>query len=60
VTQLHITRSSKIEGWGHLDPVILAALATESPLLLIGPHGTGKSLLVERVATAIRATRTAI
>ena len=36
-----------------LEPVILAALATEEPLLLIGPHGTGKSLLLLRIAGAL-------
>ena len=37
-------------GLSHLEPVILAALVTEAPLLLIGPHGTGKSLLLTRIA----------
>jgi MoxR-like ATPase len=36
-----------------LEPVILAALATEEPLLLIGPHGTGKSLLLTQIAEAL-------
>jgi MoxR-like ATPase len=49
-TRLHITRSLGIQGWGHLDAVLLASLATESPLLLVGPHGTAKSLLIERMA----------
>ncbi len=40
-------------GLGLLEPVLLAALATEEPLLLIGPHGTGKSLLLTRVAEAL-------
>jgi MoxR-like ATPase len=48
-----ITESLGIQGWSHLDPIILAALATESPLLLIGPHGTAKSLLVEQIANAL-------
>lgn len=51
--RLGISKSLNIQGWGHLDPVLLAALATESPLLLVGPHGTAKSLLVERIATAL-------
>ncbi|MAU11229.1 MAG: hypothetical protein CL607_15520 [Anaerolineaceae bacterium] len=42
-----------IEGWSQLDPILLAALATDAPLLLIGPHGTGKTLLVERLAKAM-------
>ncbi len=42
-----------VHGWAPLDPVLLAALATESPVLLVGAHGTAKSLLVERVAGAL-------
>jgi MoxR-like ATPase len=52
-TQYEIVKSLGIQGWGHLDPIILAALATEAPLLLVGPHGTAKSLLVERIAAAM-------
>ena len=48
-----ITESLGIQGWSHLDAVLLAALATESPLLLVGPHGTAKSLLVEKIANAL-------
>jgi MoxR-like ATPase len=48
-----ITRSLHVHGWAHLDGVLLAALATESPLLLVGPHGTAKSLLIERLAGAL-------
>jgi MoxR-like ATPase len=48
-----LTRGLGIHGWSKLDPVLLAALATESPLLLVGPHGTAKTLLVERLAGAL-------
>ncbi|MBC8099417.1 MAG: hypothetical protein H7Y11_08235, partial [Armatimonadetes bacterium] len=48
-----ITQPLGIHGWSHLDAVLLAALATEAPLLLIGPHGTAKSLLVERIALVL-------
>lgn len=48
-----ITGALGVRGWNHLDAVLLAALATEAPLLLIGPHGTAKSLLVERIAIAL-------
>jgi MoxR-like ATPase len=48
-----ISQALRIQGWNHLDPVLLAALATESPLLLVGPHGTAKSLLIERIAGAL-------
>jgi len=40
-------------GLGTIEPVVLAALTTEEPLLLIGPHGTGKSLLLTRIAEAL-------
>ena len=42
-----------LQGLDGIAPVLLAALATEEPLLLIGPHGTAKSLLLTRVATAL-------
>lgn len=40
-------------GLEEVEPAILAALLTEDPLLLIGPHGTGKSMLLERLAEAL-------
>ena len=40
-------------GLADLEPVVLASLATQAPLLLIGPHGSGKSLLLERLALAL-------
>lgn len=48
-----LLRSLGIVGWNHLEPVILAALATESPLLLIGPHGSAKTLILTRLAEAL-------
>ena len=42
-----------LQGLGTLEPVLLAALGSEEPLLLIGPHGTGKTLLLTRVAQAL-------
>jgi len=48
-----LLRSLGIAGWGALEPAILAALATESPILLIGPHGTAKTLLLQRLAEAL-------
>lgn len=54
VAQHHsLTAALNIHGWHHLDAVLLAALATEAPLLLIGPHGTAKTLLVERLSAAM-------
>ena len=42
-----------LQGLEGVAPVLVAALATEEPLLLIGPHGTAKSLLLTRIATAL-------
>ncbi|MEW6278930.1 MAG: MoxR family ATPase [Candidatus Eremiobacterota bacterium] len=50
---MSLTESLGILGWNELDPILLAALALETPVLLVGPHGTAKSLLVERVALAL-------
>jgi len=43
-----------IFGMDQLQAPLLAALATELPLLLIGPHGTAKSLLLTRMAQALQ------
>lgn len=43
-------------GLSSIEAPLLAALATEQPLLLIGPHGTAKSLLLTRVAEALDLT----
>lgn len=48
-----LTRPLGLEGWSHLEPVVLAALASEDPLLLIGRHGTAKSFLLERLADSL-------
>ena len=40
-------------GLAEIEPIILAALATGEPLLLIGPHGTGKSLMLTQIAEAL-------
>ena len=40
-------------GMSSIEPVILAALITAEPLLLIGPHGTGKSFLLNRISQAL-------
>lgn len=46
-------RALNLHGLEHLDAVLLAALASEATLLLIGPHGSAKSALLERVARAL-------
>ena len=45
--------SLDLHGLDLIAPVLLAALATDEPLLLIGAHGTGKTLLLTRVAEAL-------
>lgn len=40
-------------GMAPIEPVILAALITAEPLLLIGSHGTGKSFLLNRISAAM-------
>lgn len=42
-----------IYGMNDLEPVILASLATEYPLLLAGQPGTAKSYFLERLAQAL-------
>jgi MoxR-like ATPase len=42
-----------LAGMASIEAPLLAALATGQPLLLIGPHGTAKSLLLTRVASAL-------
>jgi MoxR-like ATPase len=46
-------RAIGIAGWDALEAAILAALATESPLLLVGGHGSAKTLLLARLAEAL-------
>jgi MoxR-like ATPase len=48
-----VFRRLGLYGLEGIAPVLLAALATEEPLLLIGPHGTAKSLLLTRIAAAL-------
>jgi MoxR-like ATPase len=50
-----LTERLGIQGWGHFDPLLLAALASRAPVLLVGAHGTAKTLLAERVAVALGA-----
>jgi MoxR-like ATPase len=42
-----------LQGLHRIAPVLVAALVTEEPLLLVGPHGTAKSLLLTRAAAAL-------
>ncbi len=46
-------RTLGIVGYEAIEPAILAALASEEPLLLISEHGAAKSLLLVRLAGAL-------
>lgn len=48
-----LTRPLGLEGWQSLEPVVLAALISGDPLLLVGRHGTAKSFLLERLAQVL-------
>ncbi len=48
-----LARPLGVEGWSALEPVLLAALASSEPLLLVGRHGAAKSFLIERLAEAL-------
>ncbi|MDX2159814.1 MAG: AAA family ATPase [bacterium] len=50
---MSITETLGIRGWQHLDPVLLASLATQMPLLLVGSHGAGKTELVKKLGNAL-------
>lgn len=42
-----------LAGWAHLESVLLASLISETPLLLIGSHGTAKSYFLEQLAKTL-------
>lgn len=48
-----LLRRLGLVGMDSLELPVLASLATRAPLLLIGPHGTAKTLLLTRIADAL-------
>lgn len=40
-------------GCDALEPIVLAAAIQQDPLLLVGPHGTGKSFLLSQLSVAL-------
>ena len=42
-----------VYGFDSIEPLILSALVTEDPLLLIGPSGTGKTYLLNSLSEAL-------
>lgn len=43
-----------LQGLEGIAPILVVALATEKPMLLIGTHGTAKSLLLPSASAALR------
>jgi MoxR-like ATPase len=43
-----------VYGFGPIEPLILAALVSEDPILLIGKAGTGKTFLLNSISEAMR------
>jgi MoxR-like ATPase len=52
-TRPSLLRPLGIVGYDALEPALLAALATEEPLLLVSEHGAAKTLLLVRIAEAL-------
>ena len=48
-----ITEPLGLYGWKRVEPILLAALLSEEPLLLVGAHGCAKSFVLERLAEAL-------
>jgi MoxR-like ATPase len=48
-----LLRPLGIVGYDDVEPALLAALATEEPLLLLSDHGAAKTLLLVRLAEAL-------
>jgi MoxR-like ATPase len=48
-----LLRPLGIVGYDGIEPILLAALATEEPLLLVSDHGAAKTLLLVRIAGAL-------
>jgi len=49
----HFLRTLGLAGWDALDPVFLAAVAAEAPLLLVGSHGSAKTMVLNRLAETL-------
>lgn len=49
-----VTEPLGLFGWKKFEPVLLAALSIESPILLIGKHGVAKSFILERISEALK------
>ena len=54
--RVSLLRPLGIVGYDAVEPALLAALATEEPLLLISDHGAAKTMLLVRLAEALGLT----
>lgn len=48
-----LTEPLGLLGWSELETVLLAAVVSETPLLLVGSHGCAKSFFLEKLASAL-------
>jgi len=48
-----LTEPLGLFGWSELETVLLAAVASETPLLLVGSHGCAKSYFLEHLAKVL-------
>ncbi len=48
-----LLRTLGVYGFDHLEPVILASLVSQDPLLLIGKAGTGKTYLLNSISESL-------
>ena len=53
-TKLSCLAGLGVYGFDSAEPLILAALVTEDPLLLIGPSGTGKTYLLNTLSEVLK------
>ena len=51
--RIKLAESLGLYGWDNLEVPLLAALASEDPVLLVGPHGTAKTQLLEKLANLL-------
>ncbi len=52
-TRTRFLRQLGVYGYDQVEPIILAALISEDPLLLLGRHGTGKTFLLNSLSEAL-------
>lgn len=53
LTNSHFLERLGVYGFGSVEPLILAALVSEDPILLIGKAGTGKTFLLNSISEAM-------